>query len=127
MDSQSYVGSGIIDGIIMKYDRIHDNQVEWYKSEIKALTEENGGVTPKSLLHSSIFRLLNTKQLGREYVNNGSKDTENVKYYYGKVGEKDSGIFCAEENCGLLMQQRSLVQHRAFLRTRPFEQFLRRL
>ena len=50
MDSQSYVGSGIIDGIIMKYDRIHDNQVEWYKSTIQSLTEENGGETPKSLV-----------------------------------------------------------------------------
>ena len=33
----------------MKYDRIHDNQVEWYKNQINALTEENGGETPKSL------------------------------------------------------------------------------
>ena len=88
LDSQSYLGDRIIDGIVMKYDRIHDNQVEWYKNQINALTEENGGETPKSLAFFHIPLI--------EY-----KDTENVKYYYGKVGEKDSGIFCPEENCGL--------------------------
>lgn len=100
MDSQSYVGSGIIDGLIMKYDRIHDNQVEWYKNEIKALTEENGGEMPKSLAFFHI-PLIEYRDAWQEYVNNNSKDTENVTYYYGKVGEKDSGIFCATENCGL--------------------------
>lgn len=113
MDSQSYVGSGIIDGIIMKYDRIHDNQVEWYKSEIKALTEENGGVTPKSLAFFHI-PLVEYKTAWEEYVNNGSKDTENVKYYYGKVGEKDSGIFCAEENCGLFDAAKELGSTQGF-------------
>lgn len=100
MDSQSYVGSGIIDGLIMKYDRIHDNQVEWYKNQIKALTEENGGETPKSLAFFHI-PLVEYKDAWQEYVNNGNADTENVKYYSGRVGEKDDGIFCATENCGL--------------------------
>lgn len=103
----------IIDGIIMKYDRIHDNQVEWYKSEIKALTEKNGGVTPKSLAFFHI-PLVEYKTAWEEYVNNGSKDTENVKYYYGKVGEKDSGIFCAEENCGLFDAAKELGSTQGF-------------
>ena len=84
----------------MKYDRIHDNQVEWYKNQINALTEENGGETPKSLAFFHI-PLIEYKDAWQEYVDNDSQDTENVKYYYGKVGEKDSGIFCPEENCGL--------------------------
>lgn len=100
LDSQSYLGDRIIDGIVMKYDRIHDNQVEWYKNQINALTEENGGETPKSLAFFHI-PLIEYKDAWQEYVDNDSQDTENVKYYYGKVGEKDSGIFCPEENCGL--------------------------
>ena len=113
MDSQSYVGSGIIDGIIMKYDRIHDNQVQWYKDSIQALTEENGGETPKSLAFFHI-PLMEYKDAWQEYVENDSKDTENVKYYYGKVGEKDSGIFCAEENCGLFDAAKELGSTQGF-------------
>ncbi len=100
MDSQSYQGTGIIDGIIMKYDRIHDNQVEWYTKQIDALTQENGGETPKSLAFFHI-PLIEFKDAWQEYVNNGCKDTENVKYLYGKVGEKNDAIFCPDENCGL--------------------------
>ena len=70
----------------MKYDRIHDNQVEWYKNQINALTEENGGETPKSLAFFHI-PLIEYKDAWQEYVDNDSQDTENVKYYYGKVGE----------------------------------------
>lgn len=100
LDSQSYVGNGIIDGIVMKYDRIHDNQVEWYKNEIAALTEKNGGETPKSIVFFHI-PLIEYKDAWTEYVNNGNKDTENVKYIYGKVGEAGDAIYCAPENCGL--------------------------
>ena len=97
--SQSYLGDRIIDGIVMKYDRIHDNQVEWYKNQINALTEENGGETPKSLAFFHI-PLIEYKDAWQEYVDNDSQDTENVKYYYGKVGEKDSGIFDAAAELG---------------------------
>lgn len=100
LDSQSYVGAGIIDGIIYKYDRIHDNQVEWYKNQIAALTQENGGETPKSLVFFHI-PINEYKDAWQEYVNNGNNNTENVKYYHGNMGEKDDGIFCPEENCGL--------------------------
>ena len=99
LDSQSYLGDRIIDGIVMKYDRIHDNQVEWYKNQINALTEENGGETPKSLAFFHI-PLIEYKDAWQEYVDNDSQDTENVKYYYGKVGEKDSGIFDAAAELG---------------------------
>lgn len=100
MDSQSYQGSGIIDGIIMKYDRIHDNQVQWYKNEIQALTEENGGEIPKSLAFFHI-PLIEYKDAWAEYTQNNKQDTENTKLIYGKVGEKEDGIFCPDENCGL--------------------------
>lgn len=100
MDSQSYIGTGIIDGIIMKYDRIHDNQVEWYKNQITDLTAENGGEMPNSIVFFHI-PLIEYRDAWTEYINNGSQDTENVKYIYGMVGEKNNGIFCADENCGL--------------------------
>lgn len=100
MDSQSYQGSGFIDGIIMKYDRIHDNQVEWYKNEIQSLPEKNGGEMPKSLVFFHI-PLVEYKDAWTEYTQNNEQDTENAKLIYGKVGEKEDGIYCADENCGL--------------------------
>lgn len=100
IDSLSYVGERAIDGIIMKYDRIHDNQVEWYKNQITALTEENGGETPKSLAFFHI-PLIEYKDAWTEYIENGNQDTENVKYYYGTLGEPGDLICCPEENCGL--------------------------
>lgn len=47
-DSHSYKSDNML-GIVMEYDRIHDNQVQWYENCIKALTEENGGEVPKSM------------------------------------------------------------------------------
>lgn len=100
MDSLSYVGERAIDGFIMKYDKIHDNQVEWYKEQIKNLKEINNNETPKSLAFFHI-PLIEYQDAWKEYAENGYKDTENVKYYYGKVGELGDMICCPEENCGL--------------------------
>lgn len=101
MDSQSYTDeNGILGGLLMVYDRIHDNQVDWYKEQIAFLTQENGGETPKSLLFFHI-PLPEYKDAWKEYVQNDNKDTENVKYFYGKVGEKNDAIYSPDENCGL--------------------------
>lgn len=99
LDSLSYVGERAIDGIILKYDKMHDNQIEWYKQQIASLTEENGGETPKSLAFFHI-PLIEYKDAWTEYIENDCNDTENVKYYYGKLDEPGDMICCAEENSG---------------------------
>lgn len=101
MDSHAYKDNDrLFASVIFEYDRIHDNQVEWYKNEVQALTAENGGEIPKSLVFFHI-PLVEYKDAWQEYVANGRQDTENVKLIYGNVGEKNDGVFPADENCGL--------------------------
>lgn len=108
VDSHSYV-DGDIFGILWKYDNIHENQIEWYKSVI----EENNKHNEMKLLSSSqsdfgqkYINLLNVpssvflhvplseyKDAWNEYVNNGYKDTENVKYNYGTAGENGKVVY----------------------------------
>ena len=102
VDSHSYIDGDIL-GIMWKYDNIHENQIEWYKNTI----EENNKHNRMKILESSqsdfgekYINYLNVpssvfmhvplseyKDAWNEYVNNGYKDTENVKYNYGAAGE----------------------------------------
>ena len=59
IDSQAYVDDTIITSIKGTYDNIHDNQVEWYESEIKRMNAENKKIV--------VLRLWN----------NGGKDSMN--------------------------------------------------
>lgn len=113
LDTLSYVGDRAIDGIIMKYDRIHDNQIEWYKQQVALLTEENDGKTPKSLCFFHI-PLVEYQDAWTEYAENDYQDTDNVKLYYGKVGEIDEMICCPEENCGLFDVAKELGSTQGF-------------
>ncbi len=108
VDSHSYV-DGDIFGIVWKYDNIHENQIEWYKSVI----EENNKHNQMKILASSQFdfgqkysQLLKVpssvflhvplseyKDAWNEYVNNGYEDTENVKYRYGVAGETGKVVY----------------------------------
>lgn len=108
VDSHSYV-DGDIFGILWKYDNIHENQIEWYKSVI----EENNKHNEMKILSSSqsdfgkkYINLLNVpssvflhvplseyKDAWNEYVNNGYKDTENVKYNFGVAGEDGKVVY----------------------------------
>lgn len=108
VDSHSYV-DGDIFGIMWKYDNIHENQIEWYKSiiegnnkhnEMKILSSSQSdfGQKYKDLLNvpSSVFLhvpLAEYKDAWNEYVNNGYSDTENVKYNYGAAGESGKVIY----------------------------------
>lgn len=100
IDSNDYIANSVIDSLTWKYDCIHEDQINWYKEQVKSLTESNGGDIPKSLAFFHI-PLVEYKDAWQEYTDNGFKDTENVKYYYGKVGEPGSAIYCAERNSGL--------------------------
>lgn len=107
-DTHSYVDGDYL-GLFWKYDNIHDNQVEWYKNNISKYNEYNTELinsgdfenkeellekysTVKSL---AFWHVPNTEYLDawNEYVDAGYKDTENVKYYYGTVGETGKMIY----------------------------------
>ncbi len=102
IDSHSYINGDVL-GIRWQYDNIHENQVEWYKNTINTLNEQNQkvldklGKKEKSDIKSSAFfhiPLVEQKDAWYEYANNGFKDTENVKFIYGKAGEGSKIVYC---------------------------------
>ena len=99
VDSQMYISSYIL-GLISTYDCVHENQIEWYENQLALLTEQNNGVTPKSMMFMHI-PVIEMSDAYNEYKENGFKDTENVKYITGKIGEKNSVICNSPENNGL--------------------------
>lgn len=114
IDSNAYAGKGLKSIINMKYDNIHENQVEWYKNTVTAMKRYNTNFitngdfenkdellnaygTPKSLA----FFHIPMQEYGDawfEYLNNGFKDTENVKHIYGTATETGDIIYCGVES-----------------------------
>ena len=99
IDSHSYTDGDYL-GLFWKYDAIHPNQVQWYKDTVKSLTEENGGARPNSLAFFHI-PLIEMSDAFNEYRKAGEKDTENVKYKYGIIGEGDFVICTSQHNNGM--------------------------
>ncbi|MBQ7741216.1 MAG: metallophosphoesterase [Eubacterium sp.] len=97
-DSHSYT-DGDYFGIQWKYDAVHKNQLEWYKKQVQALTKENNGVTPKSLAFYHIPPI-EENDVFKELKDSDFKDTENVKYKYGKIGESNEAICSGTKNYG---------------------------
>ncbi len=97
MDSHSYTNGDII-GIMWKYDNIHDNQVEWYKSEIQRMNKENEKITKeKETVKSLAFfhiPLVEMKDAWTEFQENDFKDSVNFKYVEGFIGETGKRVFC---------------------------------
>ncbi len=80
MDSNMYSPDG-------GYDNIHENQIEWYKNTYLKLNEENKEF---DVVNSLLFLHIPPMEYDlawKEYKENGYKDTENTKYYYGFWGE----------------------------------------
>ncbi|MBE6827972.1 MAG: hypothetical protein E7514_05080 [Ruminococcaceae bacterium] len=108
-DSHSYV-DGDYFGIFWKYDNIHQNQVDWYKSKMEDITKANYNKvmtssdyaiyekygTPSTVKSTLFMHIPLTEYLDawNEFVANGYKDTENVSYNYGTIGEKGKFIYC---------------------------------
>ena len=101
-DTHSYVDGDYL-GLFWKYDNIHENQVNWYKENVLKYNKHNIDLinnsdfenkaellekynTVKSL---AFWHVPNTEYLDawNEYVNADYKDTYNIKYHYGVVGE----------------------------------------
>ena len=113
IDSNDYIGNGLVGSIAWNYDFIHEDQINWYKAQVAALTEENGGETPKSIAFFHI-PLVEYLDAWTEYTENGNQDTENVKYYSGKVGERGSLVYASKINSGLFETARELGSTQGF-------------
>lgn len=98
IDSHAYA-KGHIPVINWAYDNVHDNQIEWYSQVVKNLADENGVAVPSSVfLH---IPLTEYRDAWNEYVENGRKDTENVKFIYGIAGEDGELVYCGSAEDGL--------------------------
>lgn len=111
LDSGSYV-DGDIFGALWKYDCVHENQVEWYEKQIKSFTQQNNGSIPSSLMFFHIPPM-EMRDAYHEYKDNGFADTEDVKYLYGKAGEKGATIYTSEYNYGLFDKVKELGSTKA--------------
>lgn len=96
LDSHSYTGGDFL-GILWKYDNIHQNQIDWYKETLAAYNKENADLGAAGTVKSAMFfhiPLTEYKDAWYEYVENGQKDTDNVKYVYGTAGESKKVVYC---------------------------------
>ena len=109
MDSNDYPKenklTGLVAGFTGNYDNIHENQIDWYKTTCEKLNADNKSFIEKTfegdeqtqllekygLVKSLVFMHIppvEYQQAWDEFKANGYKDTENVRYYYGTLGEK---------------------------------------
>ncbi len=91
-DSHSYI-DGDYFGIAWKYDNLHQNQIDWYESEVKrmdSINQANGGGKITSTMYFHI-PLVEYKNAWEEYTEKGA--TENVTLEFGVAGESGKVIY----------------------------------
>ena len=98
IDSQAYVKNNLIESIKGTYDNIHPNQVEWYEAEINRMNAENEKISKESATVKSLaffhIPLVEMADAWFEFEENGFKDTENIKYIEGVIGETGKRVYC---------------------------------
>lgn len=98
IDSQAYINNSIIESIKGTYDNIHPNQVQWYESEILRMNAENEKISKDSVPVKSLaffhIPLVEMADAWTEFRENGYKDTDNVKYIEGMIGEQGRQVYC---------------------------------
>ena len=97
IDSQAYVDDTILTSIKGTYDNIHENQVEWYEAEIKRMDAENKAIDKKAdTVKTQVFFHIPLVEMGdawKEFQDNDFKDTENIKYIEGIIGEGGRRVY----------------------------------
>ncbi len=112
MDSNSYTDEDPL-GIQWIYDNIHADQIQWYESTVKELSkyntelinsmpEEQRPENPEKFttVQSMLFIHIPLKEVRNaydEYLAAGEKDTRDVIYGGGTVGESEPYVFCSED------------------------------
>lgn len=98
IDSQAYVKDNIIESIKGTYDNVHENQVQWYENEINRMNAENKAITKKAVPVKSLaffhIPLVEMLDSWNEFTDNGYKDTADVKYIEGIMGEGGKVVYC---------------------------------
>lgn len=105
IDSLSYVDDTIITSVKGTYDNIHDNQVEWYESEINRMNDENRSINKKAeTVKTQVFFHIPLVELGEawtEFQENEFEDSEDFKYINGIIGEGGRRVFSGFGEDGL--------------------------
>lgn len=122
IDSHAYTGSGLSSILAMDYDNIKQNQVDWYKNIVEKNNEYNNNLIAnlenKDELLSK-YDKLNTllffhiplqeyKDAWFKYVENGYKDTDDIKLIYGTAGETGDIIYCGVDGDNLFETMQAL-------------------
>lgn len=98
IDSQAYIKDNIIESIKGTYDNIHPNQVEWYENEILRMNSENKKISKEAVPVKSLafFHIPLVEMLDgwNEFTESNYKDTENVKFIEGVMGEGGKIVYC---------------------------------
>ena len=98
IDSQAYIKDNIIESIKGTYDNIHPNQVEWYENEILRMNSENEKISKEAVPVKSLafFHIPLVEMLDgwNEFTESNYKDTENVKFIEGVMGEGGKIVYC---------------------------------
>ena len=90
VDSHSFVDGDFL-GVMWKYDNIHENQINWYANTVKSVNKNNSDTVPSSVF--THLPLSEQRTAWFEYVDNGYKNTEDVKYFYGAAGETGITVY----------------------------------
>ncbi len=102
LDSHSYTDKDYF-GLLWKYDNIHQNQIDWYKSRVlemtqlnNALKQDKGEDAEPYISSLCFFHIPLTEYLDayNEYCDNKLKNTENTQYIHGKIGESGRLVYC---------------------------------
>lgn len=117
IDSQAYVDNTIITSMKGDYDNIHDNQVEWYESEIDRMNAENKKISKKAdIVKTQAFFHIPLGELSdawKEFQENDFKDTEDFKYIDGIIGEGGRRVYCGFGEDGLFEKMLELDSTKA--------------
>lgn len=104
-DSHSYTDGDAL-GMLWKYDNIHQDQVNWYSNTIATFNAKNSSIKSDATAVKSLaffhIPLREYRNAWKEYTLNGYKDTDDVKYVYGVMGESNKesngeqtyGVYC---------------------------------
>lgn len=94
LDTHSYV-TGFLD----EYDGLHQNQIDWYKSEVNRMNNLNKAVDENAPAVKSLaffhIPLREYETAWEEYRANGYNNTENVTFHYGFAKEKNEEVCCS--------------------------------
>lgn len=102
IDSNDYTSTSVLASLSWQYDNIHEDQIEWYRSEIERMNKENAEIAPdseyqpvKSLAFFHI-PLMEMRNAWTELQENNFADTENTKYQSGIIGEVGKRVYSAD-------------------------------